>query len=85
MPLDRSLLLRTYSLDPSQRPEFVKLLTRLGVKREDFSVTFNLYDIPVIENFVAREEELAEIYRRPRGDGSRRAVVLHGLGGIGKT
>jgi ATP/maltotriose-dependent transcriptional regulator MalT len=33
---------------------------------------------------VAREEELAEIHRALRGDG-RRTVVLHGLGGIGKT
>lgn len=34
---------------------------------------------------MAREKELAEIYRTLRGDGSRRIVVLHGLGGIGKT
>jgi len=34
---------------------------------------------------VARDKELAEIYRTLRGDGSRRIVVLHGLGGIGKT
>jgi hypothetical protein len=34
---------------------------------------------------VAREEELAEMHRTLRGDGSRRTVVLHGLGGIGKT
>ena len=34
---------------------------------------------------MAREEELAEIHRILSGDGSRRTVVLHGLGGIGKT
>jgi hypothetical protein len=34
---------------------------------------------------VARQEELAEMHRKLSGDGSRRAVVLHGLGGIGKT
>jgi NB-ARC domain-containing protein len=34
---------------------------------------------------VAREEELAEIHRTLRSDGSRRTVILHGLGGIGKT
>ncbi|KAN0067154.1 HET domain containing protein [Elaphomyces granulatus] len=56
-----------------------------GAKREDFSVGFSLSDIPEIEHFVAREEELAEIHRTLRGDGSRRTVVLHGLGGIGKT
>ncbi|KAN0067867.1 P-loop containing nucleoside triphosphate hydrolase protein [Elaphomyces granulatus] len=42
-------------------------------------------DVSEIEQFVAREEELAEIDRTLRGDGSRRIVVLHGLGGIGKT
>jgi hypothetical protein len=34
---------------------------------------------------VAREAELAEIHRTLRGDGTRRTVVLRGLGGIGKT
>jgi AAA ATPase-like protein len=34
---------------------------------------------------VAREEELAEMDRTLRGYSSRRIVVLHGLGGIGKT
>jgi hypothetical protein len=34
---------------------------------------------------VARKAELAEIHKALSGDGSRRAVVLHGLGGIGKT
>ena len=34
---------------------------------------------------MAREAELTEIHRTLRGDGTRRTVVLHGLGGIGKT
>ena len=34
---------------------------------------------------MGREEELTEIHRMLRGDGSRRTVVLHGLGGVGKT
>lgn len=34
---------------------------------------------------MAREEELAEMHGTLSGDGSRRTVVLHGLGGIGKT
>ncbi|KAN0084763.1 HET domain containing protein [Elaphomyces granulatus] len=59
--------------------------TSKGTKREDFAVAFSLSNVPEIEHFVAREEELAEIYRTLRGDGSRRTVVLHGLGGIGKT
>ncbi|KAH8595393.1 hypothetical protein B0O99DRAFT_155706 [Bisporella sp. PMI_857] len=56
-----------------------------GVKREDFSVAFSLSDIPNIEHFVARKKELAEMNKTLSGDGSRRTVVLHGLGGIGKT
>ncbi|KAN0067835.1 TPR-like protein [Elaphomyces granulatus] len=56
-----------------------------GPKQEDFSVAFNLPNVSEIEQFVAREEELAEIDRTLRGDCSRRIVVLHGLGGIGKT
>jgi len=35
--------------------------------------------------FVARENELAEMRRSLHGHKSRSAVVLHGLGGIGKT
>jgi hypothetical protein len=34
---------------------------------------------------VAREDELSKIHQALSSDGSRRAVVLHGLGGIGKT
>ncbi|KAH9204520.1 P-loop containing nucleoside triphosphate hydrolase protein [Leptodontidium sp. 2 PMI_412] len=56
-----------------------------GSNPEDFSVTFSLYDIPEVEHFVAREDELSKIHQTLKGDGSRRAVVLHGLGGIGKT
>lgn len=38
-----------------------------------------------VEHFVARKAELAQIHASLSGDGSRRTVVLHGLGGIGKT
>ena len=62
-----------------------KLLTRIGIQYEDFSVAFSLSEVPEIDHFVAREEELAEMHRKLNGDGSRRTVVLHGLGGIGKT
>jgi WD40 repeat protein len=36
-------------------------------------------------DFVARDNELAEIHKRLGGDGSRRTAIFHGLGGIGKT
>ena len=63
-----------------------KILTGIGIQREDFSVTFSLSDVSEINRFVAREEELAEIHKELNSsDGSRRTVVLHGLGGIGKT
>jgi hypothetical protein len=63
----------------------VRTLTRIGIQQEDFSVAFSLSDVPEIEQFVAREEELRQIHRMLRGEGSRRTVVLHGLGGVGKT
>jgi ATP/maltotriose-dependent transcriptional regulator MalT len=34
---------------------------------------------------VAREDELRDIHEALHSDGSRRTIVLHGLGGIGKT
>ena len=48
-------------------------------------MSFSLLEIPVIEYFVARQEELIEIREALNKDGSRRTTVLHGLGGIGKT
>ena len=60
-------------------------LTEIGTRANDFSVTFSLSDVPETQHFVAREGELAEIRSSLRSDGSRRVVVLHGLGGIGKT
>jgi ATP/maltotriose-dependent transcriptional regulator MalT len=61
---------------------FWRILTGIGT---NFSVVFSFSDVPEIEHFVAREEELAEMHRTLCGDGSRRTVVLYGLGGIGKT
>jgi hypothetical protein len=62
-----------------------KLLISLGFKRKDFSVAFSLANVSKVEHFVARKTELIEIHKALGGDGSRRTVVLHGLGGIGKT
>ncbi|PMD54359.1 putative vegetative incompatibility protein HET-E-1 [Hyaloscypha bicolor E] len=60
-----------------------------GIKYEDFSIPFSLSTASDIEHFVAREDELGEIYKALSGDGSRRTVVgtviLYSLGGIGKT
>jgi hypothetical protein len=48
-------------------------------------VAFSLSNVSEVNHFVAREEELAEMHNELSSDGSRRTVVLHGLGGIGKT
>lgn len=62
-----------------------EVLTKIGLQREDYSVAFSLSDVSGIEHFVAREKELKEMHENLIGNGSRRTVVLHGLGGIGKT
>lgn len=50
-----------------------------------FSISFSLAHIPRTDNFVGRQEELKNIHKLLQSNGSRRTVVLHGLGGIGKT
>ncbi|KAI0471243.1 kinesin light chain [Xylaria cf. heliscus] len=56
-----------------------------GARYIDFSITFSLSDVPETQHFVARTGELIEMREALASDGSRRVVVLHGLGGIGKT
>jgi len=63
----------------------VRSLTWVGIKYEDFSVPFSLSTVSETQQFVAREDELRDIHEALSGDGSRHTVVLHGLGGIGKT
>jgi hypothetical protein len=60
-------------------------LTELGDDSDQFAVGFDLLAIPEAAQFVARENELAEMHRLLHGHKSRSVVVLHGLGGIGKT
>lgn len=63
----------------------LKLLTRIGIKQEEFQIPFSLFQVPEVEHFVARDKELMDMHKTLSGDGSRRTVILHGLGGIGKT
>ena len=42
-------------------------------------------DVSHVECFVGRDKELDEISKELQYDGSRKMVVLHGLGGMGKT
>ena len=61
------------------------ILTGIGIRLEDFSVTFSLSQVRGIENFVARDSEIEEIRKALSTYESRRIVVLQGLGGGGKT
>ena len=51
-------------------------------------MNFSLHGIPVVEKFVARNEEMTQLTKAllPTANTVRRRVfILHGLGGIGKT
>ncbi|CEJ62692.1 Putative TPR repeat protein [Penicillium brasilianum] len=52
-----------------------------------FDVPLDLTAVPVIGNFVGRQDELDQLwqYLRPTDPRSRKVAILHGLGGIGKT
>jgi hypothetical protein len=65
-------------------PEEMKL-TSTGVDFEQFAVGLNLASFPEAAQFVAREKELSKMYELLHGYSNRTCVVLHGLGGIGKT
>jgi ATP/maltotriose-dependent transcriptional regulator MalT len=42
-------------------------------------------EVSHVDHFVGRSEELDAIHRELQRDGSRKTVVVHGLGGMGKT
>ncbi|KAK2612718.1 hypothetical protein QQS21_001335 [Conoideocrella luteorostrata] len=65
--------------------EWAENLTILGSQINDFSVSLSLSEVPETQYFFAREREITEVHRTLSSDGTRRIVVLHGLGGIGKT
>lgn len=50
-----------------------------------FAIPFSLSAVTEVEQFVAREEELARIHETLRHGSDRRIAVVHGLGGMGKT
>jgi hypothetical protein len=56
-----------------------------SVPDNDLSTAFNIFDVYDIEHFVAREVELLDIHNHLTCKSNRRIVVLHGLGGVGKT
>jgi hypothetical protein len=60
-------------------------LTSTGINFEQFAVGLNLASFPEATQFVAREQELSKIHELLQDPSRRSCVVLHGLGGIGKT
>jgi len=61
------------------------VLTQAAPGSEQFAVGFSLSNLPEVVHFVARQQELAQIHKFLYGQDHRSVVVLHGLGGIGKT
>lgn len=54
--------------------------------KENFSVPFSLFGVPEVQELIGRKEELNRIKKSFQGNGlQREVVILHGLGGIGKT
>ncbi|KAG4439420.1 hypothetical protein IFR05_005113 [Cadophora sp. M221] len=56
-----------------------------GVDFEQFDIGLNLTSFPEATQFVAREKELSKIHELLQDHSSRACVILHGLGGMGKT
>ncbi|TEY71167.1 hypothetical protein BOTCAL_0100g00040 [Botryotinia calthae] len=56
-----------------------------GVDFEEFAIGLNLASFLEATQFVAREKELLEMNKLLKDHSSRSCVILHGLGGIGKT
>lgn len=52
-----------------------------------FNIPLDLSAIPLIENFIGRQEELGKLwqYLQPTNSPSRKVAIVHGLGGMGKT
>ena len=59
--------------------------TFAGPRHRDFSLPFSDMGMKRVESFVGRNDELKDIHATLVGGGSRHAVILNGLGGIGKT
>jgi hypothetical protein len=66
-----------------------KNLTNCSADHIEHKIPFSLKGVPLVNRFVRRDaemRELEEFFRRKISDPTRRKVLLmHGLGGIGKT
>ncbi|OCL06526.1 hypothetical protein AOQ84DRAFT_390134, partial [Glonium stellatum] len=56
-----------------------------GIEFEQFAVGLNLTSFPEAAQLVAREKELSKMHELLYGHSGRACIVLHGLGGMGKT
>ena len=81
----RSTYLTKVTADVDRARNFFLSLTHIGTDFEQFSVGINLSLLPRPAQFVSRSKELAEMHQLLHSHSSRSCVVLHGLGGIGKT
>ena len=50
-----------------------------------FTIQSNVLEVSHVDYFVGRSDELAAIHKELQHDGSRQTVIVHGLGGMGKT
>ncbi|KAJ5738113.1 hypothetical protein N7493_001268 [Penicillium malachiteum] len=59
----------------------------LAASVQSFDIPLDLTAMPVIENFLGREDELDKLwqYLQPTSFQSRKVAILHSLGGMGKT
>lgn len=59
----------------------------MSFSAEDFNVPFDLTNVPAINQYVGRDADLEQLWDllQPEASSMRKIVVLHGLGGIGKT
>ena len=65
---------------------FIISIALLASQKEEFSIPFSLAGVLETDLFVGRTEEISRLRSEFQGDGSqRRVVLLHGMGGIGKT
>src|SRR5436189_596248 len=66
-------------------PTLLNEADQTGMDFEQFAVGLDPSTIPEAAQFVARERELVEMHKLLYGHSTRSTVVLHGLGGMGKT
>jgi hypothetical protein len=50
-----------------------------------FTVQSSVLEVSPVGHFVGRSDELADIHKELQHNSSRKTVVVHGLGGMGKT